>query len=752
MEKILLSTTNPNEQRLAVVNNGILNDFLSLVPGQEDRKGNIYRGIIEVVEPSIEACFVDIGDRKKAFLQFTEIHDFYLKEPANGDTSFGARLKPGTAVLVKIVKDSRGGKGPLVSTFIDLASTHLVLFPNPKDASKAVRISRQADPEDATRIENEQDKFELPKGMCMIVRSHGTKMPLKDLTWQLNSYLVPFWNKIKEVYNRLDEPELIYEDNNIVNLCMREYFNERTTELICDQVATVEEAKQTIGLFMPALVDRIRMVAEDEVLFNASIINQIDGLTARTVSLPSGGELVIDITEAMIAIDINSKRSRSNKDIEQTAYQTNLEAAREIARRLRLANLAGLIVIDFIDMDDENNRRTLVQQFRSYMRRDKSQISIGEISRFGLLEMTRQNIGRALHETHASLCPACKGSGRSPTVAAFARTMLERLREACMHKQNVGTVTMYLPVAPATYLLNEQRAAINAIQAEHAVDIYIVPVASMQLPEHRLRIDKMAAHKRKKASFEHSVEQEIAMTEHANTTSNGKQRAAPAITSFKAKDKRPVSTPGFWSKLAAWFSGSSTPPPPPPKKNRPNKKSRKAKANKRRAENAEKAAKQNNASKPPKQPQPPKQPPAAKPNGNQAPKPKPAAAKPPVAKPPVAKPAEASPPPPRTAKPEAPPPVAKTEQVAAKPASTPPASKPAPPPPQAAPPATNGNGKPATPAAQPQPTPQPEAKPQPAPQATETKPPQPESPVKQLKSRDPGGSLTSFPSRNSSAR
>lgn len=537
MEKILISTANPDEQRLAVLTNGVITDYISLMAGREDRKGSIYRGIIDVVEPSLEACFVNIGDSKKAFLQFGEIHDSYLGATADADTSMAERIKPGTPVLVQIVKDARSEKGPVVTTRIDLLSAHMVLIPYGKERNKTIRISRRADDQDLARLEAEKGNMGLPEDMSLIIRSNGVDKAVADLKWELTSYLLPFWQKILEVFKKLDGTALIYEDNNIVNTCMREYFSQRTTEIVCDQESTMEEAKQTIGVIMPAMVERVRSINNEETLFNESLQAQLDSLMARKVELPSGGELVIDITEALIAIDVNSKRARTQKGIENTAQQTNTEAASEIARRLRLCNLSGLIVIDFIDMEEEKNNRALVQHMRSCLRADKAQIAIGDLSRFGMLEMTRQNIGRALHESHAEICAHCQGTGRLPTVASFSRSILDNLREICVSRKNVGSIVLQLPTDPATYLLNEQRDALVELQNDLDVDVIILPDPSLSIPDKRMRIEKgqLLKHSRK-PSYQQESNRNLDQESYLAKVNKTNQHTAPAITSFKAEE------------------------------------------------------------------------------------------------------------------------------------------------------------------------------------------------------------------------
>ena len=551
MEKILLSTTDTNEQRLAVISNGIINDFVSFLPGREDRRGSIYRGVIDYVEPSLEACFVDIGDSQRALLRFSEIHESYF---ANGNNNKPAeQLEPGMPVLVKIVKDTRGEKGALVSTQIQLTTGQLVLFPLSKLAEGQIRVSRRADDASTTRIKEAQEEFGLPEHMSLIVRSYGADKPLSELKWQLNAYLLPFWNKIQEIYNKLESPGLIYEDHNIVNICIREYFSQHTGELICDEQAVADEVRETISLFMPELADRVRCIDNDEVLFDDNVQTQLDSLTARKVQLPSGGELVIDITEALIAIDINSKRARNQSGVERTALKTNLEAAKEIARRLRLCNLSGLVVIDFIDMEEDKHRNEVVTHLRNCLRGDRAKIAMEKLSRFSLLEMTRQNIGRPLHETHSQICTHCDGAGRLPTVTAFARSMLAKIRDICIQRKQVDSVVISLPIHVATYTLNEMRGEISQLQNDLNIEIIILPDASLAIPNFQLRVNKSKNQNNKK-SFEFETGQESSFKEYSKNIAKH-DISAPALTSFKANQPRPDETEsGFFQKLVKLFS------------------------------------------------------------------------------------------------------------------------------------------------------------------------------------------------------
>ena len=345
MRKILLSTINPDEKRVAILNNGVLFDYISIVPGAEDRKYNIYCGIVHEIEPSLDACFVDIGDVKKGFLQFAEIDEACLPG-TNG--SIAERLSVGMPILVQITKDSRNDKGAFLTTRLKLFGNQLILLTRDKEPN-TVRISRHSSEHNRNRIDADREHLSLPKGTSLIVRKQGSNQPTSNLNWELTNYLLPLSEKITSVFNKLSGPTLIYQDANIVNLCIREYLVSNTSELIVDNQETYEDAQETISVLRPDMTERLRMVAENENIFDDRILSQLDALVSRSVQLPSGGEIAIDMTEALIAVDVNSKRSRTQSNVEATALLTNLEAAVEVARQLRLRNLSGLVIIDFID-------------------------------------------------------------------------------------------------------------------------------------------------------------------------------------------------------------------------------------------------------------------------------------------------------------------------------------------------------------------------------------------------------------------
>ncbi|MBF2735206.1 MAG: ribonuclease E/G [Betaproteobacteria bacterium AqS2] len=488
MRTIIISTANAEENRIAVLDNGILTDYLSVITGKEDRKLSIFAGVIEEVETSINACFVNIGDAgKKGFLQFADIAEECL--PPGTEGSVAERIKPGMPILVQITKDSRSEKGPLLTTRIKLSSGNLILMPRERSPAKALSISANATPAERQRLNEAPELADLPAGHAAIVRSNGLDQPVEDLVRQKGN-LLEFWGQINQVFAKADgKPMLIYENLNIVNICLTEYHSFATDEIICDHEGTLNEIKGSIEVMHAPMPASLRLVKPGEPVFDERAMRQIDSLLSRKVKLKSGGEIVIDTTEALVAIDINSKRSRSQKNIEDTALNTNIEAATEIALQLRLRNLAGIVVIDFIDMQSKDNQQTLLRHIEREFRKDRASITIGSISSFGLLEMTRQNIGRPLHEAHSSLCPHCSGSGRIPHASATALNVLDRIKETAFSRRP-RVLYIELPLEPATYLLNEKREDLNQLRADNGMEVIIIPSPHLKGKDCNIRAEK----------------------------------------------------------------------------------------------------------------------------------------------------------------------------------------------------------------------------------------------------------------------
>ena len=537
MRKILLSTANAEENRVAVVENNLLTDYLSVYAGQEDRRGSIYVGTIEEVETSLDACFVNIGDSKKGFLQFNDI-DAAALGPGSG--SIADRLHSGASVLVQITKDSRSEKGPLLTTRIKLSSNNLLLMPREKDKTR-LHLSRRADESERQRIEQARDRLQAPEGQSLIVRSNAFDKAIEDLIWERVN-LLSLWSMIQKIAQKQEKPTLLYEYQNIVNICLSEYLSQDIEEIVCDNERTQDEVKENLDAIGGLSPERVRLIKGDELLFDDGMVKQFDALVTRKVALRSGGEMVIDTTEAMVTIDVNSKRSRGQSNIENTAFNTNMEAASELATQLKLRNLAGLIVVDFIDMSSEENRAKLENHVRREFRKDRAKTNIGSLSQFGLLEMTRQNIGRPLHESHSIVCHHCSGTGRMPTVRSTALNLLDKIRAACIGRKQVGAIVIEMAIDPATYLLNEKRAELHEILVDFGIEVLIVPSANLDRAEHKMRVEKNKRTSYARHSYEQDISSEIKSDYLAQQAGSQKSEPVAAITSSdvrKSQQPRP---------------------------------------------------------------------------------------------------------------------------------------------------------------------------------------------------------------------
>ena len=572
MKKILLNASNPDEKKIAVLSEGRLSDYISYLPGTEDRRNNIYRGIVKKIEPSLDACFVDIGDEKNGFLQISEIADSYLK--GSPEQPLNERIDPESVIKVQIIKDSRSEKGPLLTSRIKLMGHWLLLEAMPRTTSGLV-ITRAASGKEKADILESRDSLAPPAGMNLIVRSAGLGVKTSDLFWEFNSYLLPLWRKINEVSEQLEGPQLIYNDMDIVNRCVREHFTPAVTEVMCDSEKTASEVRQLFDAIMPDMANRVAAIADGAALFDERVLGQIDALLAREVRLPSGGALVIDITEALVAIDVNSGRNRGQSNIEDTAFKTNCEAAEEIARQLRLRNLSGIIAADFIDMEDEENKASLVNVFSKALRRDRAQVQIGSLSEFGIMEMTRQNIGRALHEAHSTLCNKCAGIGRLPTVRSFALHQLDKIHDLCINRKQCGMITLLMPIEPATYLLNENRLDLRRLEEQFGIDIVIVPSRNMEMPQVNVRIDKVSSLNSVGTSYGLDREIQSTASDYRSEQNARRQEAVPAISNYtpEPRTSRPAppapdtaasgpaagsaERPGIFKSLFGMFRASS---------------------------------------------------------------------------------------------------------------------------------------------------------------------------------------------------
>ncbi|MEN8771612.1 MAG: ribonuclease E [Glaciecola sp.] len=484
MKRMLINATQSEELRVALVDGQKLYDLDIESPGHEQKKANIYKGTITRVEPSLEAAFVDYGADRHGFLPLKEIARNYF--PNNytfeGRPNIKDAIKEGQEVIIQIDKEERGQKGAALTTFISLAGSYLVLMPN---NPRAGGISRRIEGEERSELKAALDQLDLPKGMGLIVRTAGVGKSTEELSWDLK-VLLTHWEAISEVAKDRHAPFLIHQESNVIVRAIRDYLRRDVGEIIIDKPVIYEQALQHIELVRPDFASRVKPYTGDVPLFSHyQIETQIESAFQREVRLPSGGSIVIDPTEALTSIDINSARATKGSDIEETAFNTNLEAADEIARQLRLRDLGGLVVIDFIDMSINKHQREVENRMKDAVSGDRARIQLGRISRFGLLEMSRQRLRPSLGESAHNVCPRCAGHGTIRGTESLALSVLRIIEEECI-KDNTGQVEAQLPVDVATYILNEKRRALWAIEDRNKVDVLVLPNPNLSTPNFQI--------------------------------------------------------------------------------------------------------------------------------------------------------------------------------------------------------------------------------------------------------------------------
>lgn len=488
MKRMLINATQKEELRVALVDGQRLFDLDIESPGHEQKKANIYKGKITRVEPSLEAAFVDYGAERHGFLPLKEISREYFPEGYifQGRPNIKDIIQEGQEVIVQVGKEERGNKGAALTTFISLAGSYLVLMPN---NPRAGGISRRIEGEERLELKEALDSLDVPDDVGLIVRTAGVGKSQEELQWDLK-VLLHHWDAIKKAAESRPAPFLIHQESDVIVRAIRDYLRRDIGEILIDNKKIFEKAKNHIRLVRPDFISRVRLYEGEVPLFSHyQIESQIESAFQREVRLPSGGSIVIDVTEALTAIDINSARATRGGDIEETALNTNLEAADEIARQLRLRDLGGLIVIDFIDMTPVRHQREVETRIREATRQDRARIQFGRISRFGLLEMSRQRLSPSLSEASSHVCPRCQGTGKVRDNESIALSILRLLEEEAI-KENSAQVHTIVPVEIASYLLNEKRRAISEIEKRHNVQVVVVPTESMQTPHfsvYRLR-------------------------------------------------------------------------------------------------------------------------------------------------------------------------------------------------------------------------------------------------------------------------
>ena len=554
MKRMLINATQQEELRVALVDGQKLYDLDIESPGHEQKKANIYKGTITRVEPSLEAAFVDYGAERHGFLPLKEIAKTYFPSgyKFEGRPNIKDVIKEGQEVIIQVDKEERGQKGAALTTFISLAGSYLVLMPN---NPRAGGISRRIEGDERTELKQALSKLDLPDGMGLIVRTAGVGKSYEELAWDL-SVLLTHWSAISEAAESRPAPFLIHQESNVIVRAIRDYLRRDVGEILIDKTSIYEQALKHIELVRPDFTSRVKLYRGDVPLFSHyQIESQIESAFQREVRLPSGGSIVIDPTEAMISIDINSARATKGGDIEETALNTNLEAADEIARQLRLRDAGGLVVIDFIDMTPVRHQREVENRLKDAVRHDRARVQLGRISRFGLLEMSRQRLRPSLGESAHHVCPRCNGHGTIRGNESLALSVLRIMEEESI-KDNTGQIEAQLPVSVATYLLNEKRRSIRSIEKRHGVDLLIIPNPNMDTPHYhveRRRPDETIT----EASYNVEL-MEVKSAEADKPAPAAVAKEQPALQGLIAPEKSaPVVTApkeSLFAKIGKWFS------------------------------------------------------------------------------------------------------------------------------------------------------------------------------------------------------
>ena len=563
MKRMLFNATQAEELRVAIVDGQKLIDLDIESVGKEQRKSNIYKGIITRIEPSLEACFVDYGCDRHDFLPFKEIARSYLGESEGGRGRLLENLREGQELIVQVEKDERGNKGAALTTYISLAGRYLVLMPNnPRGGG----VSRRIEGEERNELRAALDQLTTPAGMSLIARTAAIGRNAEELQWDLN-YLLQLWTAIDGAAHAQNGAFLIYQESSLVIRAIRDYFQPDIGEILIDNAGIFEQAQQFMSHVMPPNVNRVRLYQDDVPLFSRfQIEHQIETAYARDVTLPSGGAIVIDRTEALWSIDVNSARATRGGDIEETAARTNLEAADEIARQMRLRDMGGLIVIDFIDMENPKNQRDVENRVRDALHHDRARVQTGKISRFGLMELSRQRLQPSLEETSHIACPRCHGTGFIRGIESSALHILRIIQEEAM-KDNTGAIHAQVPVDVATFLLNEKRAELFAVEARLKVSVVLIPNMHIETPNYsiqRLRHDelnqvedilpsyRMVEQPEAEGYQPNKGKEEQAKRQEAVVKGITPEQPAPISARDTAKPAR-AETPSLWQRIVSWF-------------------------------------------------------------------------------------------------------------------------------------------------------------------------------------------------------
>ena len=568
MKRMLVNATQEEELRVALVDGQKLFDLSIELPSREQKKANVYKARISRIEPSLEACFVDYGAQRHGFLPLKEVSKEYFRQPPQGSRmNIRELLSEGQEIIVQVEKEERGTKGAALTTFISLAGRFLVLMPN---NPRAGGVSRRIEGEERDQMREVMSQLQIPDGMGAIVRTAGVGRSVEELQWDLDN-LKAQWQQIDAAARERPAPFLVFRESDAVTRAMRDYLSDDIGEVLVDDTAAFQKAQEYMQRFMPAEAQRrLKLYSDDIPLFTRfQIESQIESAYAHKVQLPSGGSIVIDYTEALVSIDINSARATRGSDIETTATHTNLEAAEEIARQLRIRDIGGLIVIDFIDMESPKNQRDVEDRLRDAMKMDRARIQIGRLSRFGLLEMSRQRLRPSLGESSHIVCPRCVGIGSIRSVESMTLAVLRLIGEE-LRKDRTARVIAQVPVSVATYLINEKREWLRTLEDKSEAELIIVPNENIQTPEYsikRVRDDEMELPEQRQATYLMPTAPEIA--EPGSVSDKKPPAEAPAVAAHLPATAAPTPAPaaaaahvqtpeeahvGFWSRVKRLFA------------------------------------------------------------------------------------------------------------------------------------------------------------------------------------------------------
>ena len=490
MKRILINATNEEELRVAMVDGQRLFNLDIAIPTKEQKKGNIYKGVITRVEPSLEAVFVEYGSERQGFLPLKEISKEYFKSKKDDESSSRINvqdvLSVGQELVIQVEKEERGNKGAALTTFISLAGRYLVLMPN---SPRAGGISRRIEGEERAELQEALRSLEVPEGVGMIVRTAGVGKQAEELQWDLE-YLVQLWTAIDTATQKRKAPFLVYQESNVIIRALRDYLRKDIGEILVDSAEVYQAGHDFMSMVMPHELSKFKLYQDKVPLFTRyQVESQIEAAFCHEVHLPSGGALVIDPTEALISIDVNSARANKGGDIEETAFNTNLEAAEEIARQLRIRDLGGLVVIDFIDMGPTRHQREVENRLRDSLKADRARVQVGRISRFGLLEMSRQRLRPSLGDAHEEICPRCSGLGHLRGVQSLGLAVLRLLEEEAT-KDRISQLVVQLPISVATFMLNEKRIQLEEIERRQNVKLLLIPNPHLETPHFEIELVK----------------------------------------------------------------------------------------------------------------------------------------------------------------------------------------------------------------------------------------------------------------------